>query len=172
MSPDFLNAFAATMSALAAFAALVVAWLSLRQSKATAAVTHRQMARAMDDSLQARLDPMYPHLRRVLGYMEDGVPREIRHVLIPFFVLYSDAFAAQRDGLLDKRDWEGFANELAYWSQKPTARRAWAIFRQQTWTAGFKEHVDSVLAGPPAYPDVVELSSREPEVAWPSDAAR
>ncbi len=100
---------------------------------------------------------MYAGLREVLGHLEDGVPHEVRHVLIPFFVLYSDAFGAHRDGLFDERDWKGLAQELAYWSQKPTARKAWQAFRQQSWTDGFVSYVDSVLAGPPAYPDLVEV---------------
>jgi hypothetical protein len=114
---------------------------------------------------------MYPGLRKILGHLEDGVPHEIRHVLIPFFVLYSDAFAAHRDGLLDSRDWRGLERELAYWAQKPTSRRAWLAFRQQTWTDGFADHVEAVLAGPPAYPDLVETQLGDPEVVWPEDSS-
>src|SRR5680860_997307 len=97
------------MSAIAALAALTVAWLSMKQSQLVAEATRRQCANALDAELQSRLDPMYPGLRKVLGHLEDGVPRDIRHVLIPFFVLFSDAYAAHRDGLLDRRDWIGFA---------------------------------------------------------------
>ncbi len=169
LTDNALNAAAATMSAVAAIAALIVAWLTLRQSQQAAEFNRKQIARALDDSFQARLDPMYAGLRMSLGHIEDGIPREIRHILIPFFVLFSDAFGAHRDGLLDDRDWNGLSQELAYWSQKPVARRAWDAFRQQTWTLGFKEHVDSVLAGPPAYPDLRELDSTEPELRWVND---
>lgn len=165
MSSEALNALAASMSAVAALAALIVAGLSLRQSSRAAEASRRSNARAMDDSLQSRLDPMYPELRRILGHLDDGVPREIRHVLIPFFVLYSDAYGAHRDELLNERDWEGIAHEMAYWAQKPTARRAWALFRQQTWTEGFVEHVDAVLAGAPVYP-TLEDGAVAPEVSW------
>jgi len=89
--------------------------------------------------------------------------------LIPFFVLYSDAFGAHRDGLVDDRDFAGFAQELAYWAQKPAARKAWQAFRKQAWTFGFAEYVDSVLAGPPAYPNLQEVAEVEPEVAWRAD---
>lgn len=167
MSSEGLNALAASMSAIAALAALALAWMGLRQSKMASQVAKSIMAREMDDSFQNRLDPMYPELRRILGHMEDGVPKEIRHTLIPFFVLFSDAYGAHRDGLLDDRDWHGLAQELAYWSQKASSRRAWAAFRQQTWTEGFMEYVDSILAGPPAYPNITEMSSVEPEVCWP-----
>lgn len=165
LSNEMLNVLAASMSAVAAVAALIVAALSLRQSAKAAEATRRHSARAMDDSLQSRLDPMYPDLRRILGHLDDGVPREIRHVLIPFFVLYSDAYGAYRDDLLNKRDWEGIAHEMAYWAQKPTARRAWEVFRLQTWTEGFVEHVDAVLAGAPIYPDL-EDGAVAPDVAW------
>lgn len=167
MSGEWLNAISAAMSAVAAIAALIIAWLGLREGKRAREEHVRRSAHEMDALLQSRLDPLYPGLRKVLGHVEDGVPREIRDVLIPFFVLYSDAFAAHRDGLLDHRDWIGFKQELAYWSQKPTARRAWMAFRQQTWTDGFVDHVDRVLAGPPAYPELQETHVSEPEVHWP-----
>lgn len=166
LTDNALNAAAAAMSAVAAVAALIVAWLTLRQSHRAAEFSRKQIARSLDDSFQARLDPMYAGLRLSLGHIEDGVPRHIRHILIPFFVLFSDAFGAHRDGLLDDRDWAGLSQELAYWSQKPVARRAWESFRRQTWTEGFKEHVDSVLAGPPAYPDLEELEATGPELLW------
>lgn len=165
----FLNIAAATMSAIAAVAALVVAWMTLRQSQRAADFSRKQIARSLDDSFQARLDPMYPGLRRTLGHVEDGVPKEIRNILIPFFVLYSDAFGSHRDGLLDDRDWSALSQELAYWSQKPSARRAWEAFRQQTWTEGFKEYVDSIMAGAAAYPELEELADVSPELQWPAN---
>ncbi len=151
------NAISAAMSAVAAIAALAVAFMGLLQSRRQSQASKRQTARAIDDALQSRLDPMYEGLRKTLGHLEDGVPHEIRHVLIPFFVLYSDAFGAHRDGLTDERDWQGLSQELAYWAQKPIARQAWVSFRQQSWTLGFEAHVDSVLAGPPAYPNLQEV---------------
>jgi hypothetical protein len=169
MTENAMNVAAATMSAIAAIAALIVAWLTLRQSQRAAEFSQKQIARSLDDSFQARLDPMYGGLRLALGHIEDGVPKQIRHILIPFFVLYSDAFGAHRDGLMDERDWAGLSQELAYWSQKPVARRAWQAFRQQTWTHGFAEHVDAVLVGPPAYPDLQELQAAEPELRWAAD---
>jgi hypothetical protein len=169
MSNDVLIATATTMSAIAAIAALSVAWMSLRESRRASDAAKRQSAHAMDLTLQSRLDPMYPDLRKVLGHLEDGVPHDIRHVLIPFFVLFSDAFAAHRGGLLDERDWKGFSLELIYWSQKPTAARAWRAFRQQIWTEGFVEYVDSVIDGPLPYPDLVELDLIAPEITWPTD---
>lgn len=164
----FLNIAAATMSAIAAVAALVVAGMTYRQSQQTAELGRRQIARSLDDSFQSRLDPMYPGLRRSLGHVEDGVPKEIRNILIPFFVLFSDAFGSHRDGLLDARDWSALSQELAYWSQKPPARRAWKAFRQQGWTEGFKEYVDAIMAGGPAYPELQELADVSPEIHWPA----
>lgn len=166
MNANQLNVLAATMSAVAAVAALAVAWLSLRESRRAFEISMRERANALDAAFQGRLDPMYPDLRRTLGRLDDGVPEAIRNTLIPFFVLYSDAFAAHRDRLLDERDWQGFERELAYWAQKPTARRAWAVFRLQTWTEGFVDHVDEVLAGPPAYPDIPDHMVAAPEVIW------
>ena len=158
MTSDSLGATSAAMSAIAAIAALTVAVLGLLQSKRQVEAARRQTSRAVDDALQFRLDPMYAGLRKTLGHLEDGVPHEIRHVLIPFFVLYSDAFGAHRDGLTDERDWQGFAQELAYWAQKPIARHAWTSFRKQSWTLGFADHVDAVLLGPAAYPDLKEVT--------------
>lgn len=172
MSNDAMSVLAAGMSAIAALAALMVAWLSLREARRASADAKRQSAHAMDLTLQSRLDPMYPGLRHVLGHLDDGVPGEVRNVLIPFFVLFSDSYAAHRDGLLDERDWRGLSCELAYWAQKPTARRAWQAFRCQTWTDGFVDHVDAVLDGPPAYPDVVEAQGAAgAQALWPDLAA-
>jgi hypothetical protein len=173
MSPEALTAIAAGMSAISAIAALMIGWMTLRESREAAEARRRHSAHLFDAALQSRLDPLYPGLRKVLGHLDDGVPHEIRQVLIPFFVLYSNAYAAHRDGLLDDRDWTGFERELAYWAQKPTARRAWAAFSQQTWTQGFAEHMQKVLSGPAAYPDLKENSVNPPEVQWseetPSD---
>lgn len=169
MTSEALNAIAAAMSAIAALAALVVASLSHKQAQRVADSSRRQAARAMDDSLQSRLDPMYPRLRDTLGYLEDGVPHEIRNALIPFFVLYSDAYGAHRDGLIDDRDWQGLSTELAYWTQKPIARRAWQAFRKQTWTDGFAVYVDDVLAGPPAYANLEEGLATPTVEVWLRD---
>lgn len=167
MSTDVLSVIAAAMSAVAAIAALAIGQISLRESRRTAETQARQSAHAMDTALQNRLDPMYPGLRQTLGDLDDGVPAEIRQVLIPFFVLFSDAFAAHRDHLLDERDWTGFERELAYWAQKPLSRRAWAAFRRQTWTEGFSDHIDAVLAGPSAYPDLHDGEGISSGAAWP-----
>jgi len=172
VSADALNAFAATMSAVATCAALGIGWISHRESKRSAEAARRKCANDLDAALQLRLDPMYPGLRSVLGHVEDGVPQEIRNVLIPLFVLYSDAFAAHRDGLLDHRDWVGFERELAYWVQKPVARRAWRAFRRQTWTDGFAEHIESVHSGEPAYPELRETQQGPPSIHWPDDPVR
>lgn len=171
MSGENLNALAATMSAVAALAALAVAWLGLKESRRLAKAIRLQSARDMDTALQNRLDPMYPGIRKALGHLDDGVPRDVRDVLIPFFVLYSDAFGAYRDGLLNDRDWAGFRQELAFWAQSPRARRAWAAFREQTWSDGFVEHVDAVLTGPPAYPGLTSATLSEPEIDWPDGPA-
>jgi hypothetical protein len=128
MPADYLNVLAATASAVAALAALFVAWLSLREARRASAVAQKQSAHAMDLALQNRLDPMYPGLREVLGHLDDGVPQSVRNVLIPFFVLYSDAFAAHRENLLNEHDWRGLSAEFAFWAQRPIARQAWAAF--------------------------------------------
>ena len=164
MNGDQANVLATAMSAIAALAALAVAVIGVRDSRRHADRERRRAAHEMDAGLQARLEPLYPGIRDVCGHLEDGVPYEIRNVLIPFFVLYSDAYAAHRDGLLDDRDWHGFRCELAFWAQKPTSRRAWAAFRQQTWTEGFADHVDEVSAGPPAYPDLQEVVDSPPKI--------
>jgi hypothetical protein len=169
MSNDVLIVIATVMSAVAAIAALSVAWMSLRETRRASEASQRHSAHAMDLTLQSRLDPMYPDLRKVLGHLEDGVPQEVRQALIPFFVLFSDAFAAHRDGLLDERDWKGFRLELAYWARKPTARRAWQAFRRQIWTEGFVTYVDTVLDGPAPYPDLQERDVVPPVITWPQD---
>jgi hypothetical protein len=170
VSPELLNVVAAGMSALAAFVALGIGMLSLRETRRAECLRQLQTSNEKDAAFMARLEPMYPDLRRLLGHVEDGVPYHVRNPLISFFILYADAFAAHRDGLLDDRDWESLGGELAYWAQKPTARRAWRAFRRQTWAAGFVDHVDSVMAGPPAYPDIIEEAAKPPDVNWPDDA--
>lgn len=167
MNADELNAVAAAASAVAAVSALVVALVSMRASQRLAAEVRRRDAHSLDSQVQARLEPLYPGLRAVLGHLEDGVPKEIRSVLIPFFVLYSDAFAAHRDGLLNDRDWRGLQCELAYWAQKPIARRAWAAFQQQEWSDGFADHIAAVHCGPPAYPHLQEVPGGHPSIHWP-----
>ena len=166
MSVESWNAVAAIASAVAAAAALAIGCVSLRQSRDAALENRRRSAHVMDSALQARLDPLYPGLRDVLGHLEDGVPFEIRQVLIPFYVLFSDAYAAHRDGLLSDRDWESMRSELAYWAQKPPSVRAWQAFRQQQWTDGFVEFIDAIHVGPRAYPDLVEHGSGQPSIVW------
>lgn len=165
MSVEGLLVVATVASAVAAVASLAVTWLGLRESRRAAEEHRRRSRHDKDAELQDRLSPLYPGMRRVLGSLDDGVPLEIREALVPFFVLYSDAFAAHRDGLLDDRDWHGFSTELLNWAQKPNARRAWAAFRQQEWTEGFIEYLDDALDGPPAYPRL-QCNSHPPEVHW------
>ncbi len=152
MSNNVLNVVAASMSSVAAIAAWRVAWLSLKDSRAAAKSSKQQMSHALNQSFQTRLDPMYPGLRELLGGPDDGVPIHVRSVLVPFFVLCSDTFAAKRDNLIDTRDWNAFNLELSYWAQQPLAAETWASFRRQEWTDGFVAHMDCVIAGAPAYP--------------------
>lgn len=168
MTAEWLNVIAAVSAAIAAFFAWWIALMSLRDSRRLAHEARRRDAQALEASLQARLDPLYPGLRAVLGTVDDGVPIPIRSVLIPLFVLYADAYAAHRDGILSDAEWKGFGLELANWAQREPARRAWAIFRKQEWTDGFVEHVDGVLDGPPAYPRMGEVPLTEPEIVWPA----
>ena len=166
MSAEHLNVIAAIASAIAAFFASWVAARSHAEAKRSSSEAARREAFAIEERLQGRLDPLYPGLRAVLGTVDDGVPVEIRSVLIPFFVLYADAFAAHRDGILPDAEWRGFGTELANWAQREPARRAWAIFRRQEWTDGFVDYVDGVLAGPPAYPGMTGVALREPTTLW------
>lgn len=167
MNPDWINVFAAACSALAAFFAWWIALVSLRDSRVLAEEARRRDAQALEASLQARLDPLYPGLRAVLGSTDDGVPLEIRSVLIPFFVLYADAFAAHRDGILSDAEWGGLGVEFVHWAQRPVARRAWEAFRRQEWTDGFGAHVDDVLSGPAAYRGMEGLPFSPPSIPWP-----
>jgi hypothetical protein len=166
LSVESWNAVAAIASALAAGAALAIGCVSLRQSREVALEGRRRSAHALDSAFQSRLDPLYPGLGAVLGSLEDGVPLEVREVLVPFYVLFSDAYAAHRDGLMSDRDWEGMRSELAHWAQRPNAVRAWQAFRQQRWTEGFVEFIDDIHSGPCAYPDLVEHRDPRPTVVW------
>lgn len=166
MNPDWINVIAAAAAAAAAFFSWWVAVLGLKESKRLAEESARREAHAVEAQLQARLDPLYPGLRAVLGTIDDGVPVTIRSVLIPFFVLYADAFAAWRDGILPEAEWRGFGLELANWAQREPARRAWQVFRNQEWTDGFVEHVDAVLEGPPAYPRMHGVTVVPPTEVW------
>jgi hypothetical protein len=169
VSPDVLNAVAAGMSAVAALAALCIAVLSLRESRRVETLRQCHASNEKDAVFMSRLEDLYPQLRKLLGHLEDGVPQHVRGPLISFFILYADAYSAHRDGLLDHRDWASLGDELAYWAQKPTARRGWRAFRQQTWAAGFVDHVDLVLAGPQIYPDIIDKVVPPPDVGWPEE---
>jgi hypothetical protein len=167
MDAEVWNAIAAIAAAVAACFAAWVAHVSLAEARRNAQEAARREAISVEAQLQSRLDPLYDGLRAVLGTIDDGVPLEVRRVLIPFFVLYADAFAAYRDGVLPDDAWNGFGTELANWAQREPARRAWQVFRRQEWTDGFVEHVDGVLAGAPAYPRMSDISLIEPTVRWP-----
>lgn len=171
MTPETLNVIAASAAAAAAFFAWWVAVLGLRESRRSSLESARREAHAVEAQLQARLDPLYPGLRAVLGTVDDGVPVTVRSVLIPFFVLYADAYAAYRDGILPEAAWRGFGLELANWAQRDPARRAWAVFRNQEWTDGFVDHVDAVMQGPPAYPRMTGTRLNPPTVPWDDSAS-
>jgi hypothetical protein len=166
---EVLNTISAAMAALSAFALCAITMLAVRETRRAEINRRKETARALDEKFQTRLDPLYEGLRSVLGHLEDGVPKPIRSVMIPFFVLYSDAYAAHRDGLLDEHDWRGFDRELLFWAQKPVAKRAWRAFRQQEWTEGFADYVDRNIEGPPAYPNLTEVGEFAPDIEWPED---
>lgn len=167
MSSEALLVVSAIASALAAVASFAVTWMGLREGRRVAEEHRRRARHDKDGELQERLSPLYPGIRKVLGDLDDGIPSEIREVLIPFFVLFSDAYAAHREGLLDHKDWHGLSTELLYWAQKSHARRAWQALRLQEWTEGFVDYVDSSIDGPAAYPRLVEFDARPPAVEWP-----
>jgi hypothetical protein len=166
VSTNSLLALATVLSALSALIAVGIGWISLRETRRAEALRRGLASHEQDASFSARLDVLYPDLRRILGHPNDGVPQQIRGPLISFFVLYADAYAARRDGLLDDRDWASIGEELAYWAQRPTARRAWRAFKQQSWATGFTDYIDAMLDGPVVYPEICD-DQHIPEVDWP-----
>jgi hypothetical protein len=163
-----LNALATALSAFAALIAVTIAWVSLRETRRAEGLRRSVASHEHDASFSARLDSLYPDLRKILGYPNDGVPSGIRGPLISLFVLFADAYVARRDGVLDDRDWASIGQELGYWAQRPTARRAWQAFKVQSWAAGFAEYIDTVLNGPTIYPEIC-LEEKIPDVNWPDN---
>lgn len=162
MSSEHLAAISTVAAAIASIAALAVAALSYRMSKAAEAARRVQAAHDFDAAVTARLEALYPDMRRAFGTVDDGIPPRVRDVVVPFFVLYSDAWKAHKDGLITDRDWVGLGAEFRYWAQKPVGRAAWKALRDQTWAEGFKPHVDEVLTGPRAYPDLADDGASDP----------
>lgn len=162
MSPDQLAAFSTAAAAVSGVAALAVTYMSYRMSTEAEAARKVHSAHELDAAFTSRLEALYPGMRAALGSVEDGIPDELREVVVPFFILYSDAWKAHNDGLLADGDWEGLGAELRYWAQKPVAREAWSRLRLQTWAQGFGAHVDDVMNGARAYPDLTEAGVSAP----------
>lgn len=142
MSLEGLNAASTAFAAVAAIAAAFAAGLSVYEARRVDARARRREASQYDDALQTRLDAMMLDLRQVMGTPDDGVPEEIRETLMRFFVLYSDAFAADRDNLLGTSDNASMLDEFDFWAQQPAGRSAWEVFEAYSWPEGFKEHVE------------------------------
>lgn len=170
MSDTALNVLATVLSALAALIAVLIGGMSLRETRRSEALRRSLSSHEQDAAFSARLDNLYPDLRRILGSPNDGVPTEIRGPLISLFVLFADAYVARRDGVLDDRDWASIGQELGYWGQRPTARRAWQAFKAQSWADGFVEYIDSVLDGPVIYPFIC-ADEVNPDVNWPESGS-
>jgi hypothetical protein len=166
LSDSTLNALATALSAFAALTAVLIGWVSLRETRRAEALRRSIASHEHDASFSARLDALYPELRRILGHPNDGVPSEIRGPLISLFVLFADAYVSRRDGVLTDRDWASIGQELGYWAQRPTARRAWEAFKVQSWADGFVEYVDSVINGSTIYPEIC-VDEKIPNVNWP-----
>jgi GNAT superfamily N-acetyltransferase len=163
MPGEWLDAAGSSLSAIAALCGVVVAGLSIREVRRIDSRAALRDANERDDALQARLDPMYEGLHTTVGRLGDGIPLPIRGVLVPFFVLYSDVFAADRDHLLGCKDNQPFLDEFAFWAQAPAGRSAWKELRAQTWPTGFVDHVDRVMLMPSPYP---EVTIEPPENDW------
>jgi GNAT superfamily N-acetyltransferase len=159
-----LNVISAALSALAALVAVLVGALSIREVRRIDLRAAIREVNERDDAMQARLDPLYPGLHSVLGRPEDQTPPGIRDVLLPFFVLFSDVFAADRDHLLGNVDNRAFLDEFAFWAQRPGCRSAWVALREQSWPTGFVTYVDNALLMPSPYP-TIQLG--RPEIEWP-----
>jgi GNAT superfamily N-acetyltransferase len=164
MSAEQINALATALSALAALVAVLLAGLTVREMGRIEDRADLRDANDRDDKFQGRLDPMLPGLYQVLGKTSDEIPSAIRSVLMPFYVLYSDAFAAHRDNLLGSRDNTGLLDEFAFFAQRPAARSAWTEFRSYTWPEHFRDHVDRVMLAACPYGG---LPVDHPPVDWP-----
>lgn len=143
MSANGWAAISAGAAALATFAALAYTLIEQRAARAQRLLVRHELGRSFEERLVA----MYPALRESLGEVEDGLDPDVRSVLVPFLLLYSQVWSANREGLFDFPDWNGLRAELGYWTRKPVARDGWVHLRSQVsaWPEGFVDHVDGVL---------------------------
>lgn len=164
-----LNAASAAFAALAAVVAAFIGGLSIYELRRIDARARRREATQYDDALQSRLDVILDDLREVMGTPDDGIPAALRKTLMRFFVLYSDAFAADRDGLLGSSDNAPMLDEFDFWAQQPAGRSAWEVFAAYSWPQGFAEHVDHVfLEQPPYQVQMLPARQRWPVVVLPA----
>lgn len=151
MTTEQINAASTAFAAFAAFAAAVIGGLSIYQLRRMDRRARQREAVIYDDALQNRLDALIDDLRKVMGTPDDGIPRTLRETLMRFFVLYSDAFAADRDELLGSKDNAQMLDEFDFWAQQPAGRSAWEVFAAYSWPKGFREHVEQVFLEPSPY---------------------
>jgi hypothetical protein len=147
----------AVATALAAFAALISAFFTYLAARANTKLTHHNLGWAFEDTLTG----ITPKLRQTLGEVTDSVPPDIRDVMLPFLVLYSQVWVAHQQKLFPDANWQGMRPEFAYWMRKPAARSAWQIMRRyrDAWPEGFVAHVDLELTKDPP---LAEKFTREP----------
>lgn len=143
MDAETWSAVAAGFAALTTLMAVGIAWSSERSRRHS---EDHALRREFQDDLY---DKFYPQLVDTLG-VDDGLDATLRKTLVPFFTLYARVWSAQSCFLPDDHTWNGMKGDFEWWARHPIARLAWASMRQytDTWSVGFIEYVDSILAAP------------------------
>src|SRR5665811_92393 len=92
----------AVATGLAAFAASVSAFFTYLAARANTKLTRHNLGWEFEDTLTR----ITPDLRRTLGDVTDSVPPDIRDVMLPFLVLYSQVWVAHQHRLFPDANWQ------------------------------------------------------------------
>jgi hypothetical protein len=154
---EAVNAIAQLIAAAGVIASLFYLSVQIRQNtRSMRAVVVDALTRGIADILSGQTPEMLRSLARVVENLENASEEDRLHALPAFFALFKlfeNAWFQQRQGTLDREQWQGWDAYIRSYYHRPGVK-SWWLMRRAAFASGFRGYLESTEP----IPDMTKLS--------------
>jgi hypothetical protein len=146
---ETINAIAQLIAALGVIASLFYLAAQIRQNtRSMRAMVVDALTRGITDILSGQTPQMLRSFARVVENLEDASEEDRLHALPAFFALFKlfeNAWFQQRQGTLDREQWQGWDAYMRTYYHRPGVKSWWSM-RRAAFAPGFRDYVEKSQA--------------------------
>jgi hypothetical protein len=142
---ETINAIAQLIAALGVIASLFYLAVQIRQNtRSMRAMVVDALTRGITDILSGQTPEMLRSFARVVENLEDANEEDRLHALpalFALFKLFENAWFQQRQGTLDRQQWQGWDAYMRTYYHRPGVK-GWWLMRRAAFAPEFREYVE------------------------------